>query len=208
MIKNATTIILYFVDENNKKQVLLTKRKQKLFFLGGFHVYPGGKVDKSDYNNNLIKRITPKKLNKLSIQSKINDKELLAANIIAGIREVFEEVGIILFSHNKNFPVEESRNKLISKEISFNVLAKKYDFSFDYQIDYIEHFVTPDIFPVRFDTLFFVCKLERKTKVTINEDEIESYMWISPDDALKKNEFFEIYIIPPTKITLSLLSEL
>jgi len=205
MLRNASTIIIYYTDKNNKKKVLLTKRKQELFFLGGFHVYPGGKVDNRDHDINLINRIKPDILSKISTQSEIKDKNLLGAHIIAGIREVFEEVGLKLFSMNKEGNIEEIRQQLIRKEQNFNDIIEHYDIFFDFEMDYLEHFITPNIFPVRFDTLFFIHKLNNEAKIDININEIESYIWISPEDALEKNEKFDIYIIPPTKITLSKL---
>ena len=51
----GTTVLL--CDEDDCLKVLLLKRNPKLAFAGGVWVFPGGAVDKTDYNDTSINTV-------------------------------------------------------------------------------------------------------------------------------------------------------
>lgn len=48
--------------------------------------------------------------------------------------------------------------------------------------------ITPVGIPRRFDTWFFLAKVGRDVTVTIDENEITAYQWITPQDALARRD--------------------
>jgi len=74
----ATVILLRDISEGF--QILLLKRNSRLDFHGGHWVFPGGRLDQSDYDHALVK-----------------DDEISAARV-AAVRETFEESGLKISS--------------------------------------------------------------------------------------------------------------
>src|SRR5688572_8281204 len=64
----------------NSTEVFLAQRNPKIKFLGGFHAFPGGKVESEDEG----------------IEVKNCDDAELAKFIVCAVRETFEEVGVLL----------------------------------------------------------------------------------------------------------------
>ncbi len=193
-IFKASTFILLTPDG----KVLLTLRKKSLKFLGGFHVYPGGRVDDEDYNSILSGRVSLELLKNLSSLAFMSEREMIA-HIVAGIREVFEETGIFLGSDRGNLNVVERYRKGL---LTFDDVVKECDISVPENIMYLDHWLTPPVFPVRFDTRFFLVKLEGEPEVFPNPREIEEYIWIRPEDAITRAERNQIKLMPPTYVTL------
>ncbi|MGI8669860.1 MAG: NUDIX domain-containing protein [Aridibacter sp.] len=73
--RNASSIILL---DQNKTKILWARRNPKLKFLGGFHGFTGGKVDKNDAE--------------IKVRNCENSKQ--AELIACAVRETFEEIGI------------------------------------------------------------------------------------------------------------------
>jgi 8-oxo-dGTP pyrophosphatase MutT (NUDIX family) len=67
------------------------------------------------------------------------------------------------------------------------------------------HWTPPPITPKRFLTWFFVARPEAG-KVTIDDGEIKESVWMSPDEALRRQAVQEIELAPPTFVTLTQLS--
>ena len=106
--KPASSVVL--MDDSFR--VYLTQRPKTMKFLGGYFVFPGGKVDKGDFELN------QRQLTKLSL-----DYSPHYSYYVAAARELFEEVGILLcMEDGKGMDVEkesEFRRLLIDEEISF-----------------------------------------------------------------------------------------
>ena len=196
-IYKASTVIL--CSEEGK--VLLTKRKESLKFLGGFHVYPGGRVDEKDYDREILERIPSSLIDEIKKDWFPADPKGVAAHIVAGVREVFEETGIMLLEGEFN-NLGGEREKILRGEINFKELIVKLDLIFSDNITYLEHWITPPVFPVRFDTRFFVTGVQKNYEIQPNPDEIENYIWIAPEEALELYEKQAIMLMPPTFYTL------
>ncbi len=204
-IYKAATVILL----SSEGKVLLTKRKESLKFLGGFHVYPGGRVDDGDYDSVFEDIIPYYLIDRIMKQWFTNNKREVIAHIVAGIREVFEEVGFLLLEGGKIRNLREIRWKIVKGEMNFvDMVGTNKGFSFNRDLEYIAHWITPPIFPVQFDTRFFLVKIDRIPEIEPNFGEVESYCWIEPDKALRKQEEGEIKLMPPTFYTLSKINKI
>lgn len=147
----AATVVLVRDNENSAGvEVLLLRRNSKLVFHGGHWVFPGGRIDASDF---------------AAAEAGL---EYPAAQL-AAIRETREESGI---------------------EISIE------------QLIHTAHWTTPPKLPRRFCTWFFVCPLREPAAVTVDNDEILDYRWLSPAAALADADAEKIVLPGPTKATL------
>jgi 8-oxo-dGTP pyrophosphatase MutT (NUDIX family) len=69
----------------------------------------------------------------------------------------------------------------------------------------ISRWITPEIAPRRFDTLFFLARIEPAVEVCVDGGEIASYRWFVPRVALEAHHAAEIRLAPPTFVTVSWL---
>jgi len=98
-IKNAATIILLRGSRENP-QVLMGQRGKNASFMPNKFVFPGGALDPSDSEIDFEEKISETCLEKLKLKADISIAQPLIA---AGIRELWEETGLILgTSWNKN----------------------------------------------------------------------------------------------------------
>ena len=71
----------------------------------------------------------------------------------------------------------------------------------------IARWVTPEVSPKRFDTLFFLGAVPHETEVVVDGGEIASHRWLAPADALGAQGRGEIKLAPPTFVTVTWLAE-
>ena len=218
--KFASTVILYRLKDRiddlfkSKFEIFLIQRSKEMKFLGGVHAFPGGKLEQDDFSEkNLVKC---KGLNKDQAYKLILDEKTYHKNKdyslgfwIAGIREVFEEIGI-LFAYNKALNLlnlsnpkykqkfENYREKLLRDEILFSDIVDKEElYLATDKLYYFRHFITPEISPIRYDTRFFLAELPPNQPIKPDTNEIISYEWTNPAEAIKQYRKKEIILIPP-----------
>lgn len=93
----ASTIVLVRPDEDGSFEILLTRRPSEMRFLGGFYVFPGGTVHESDYSPKTLERCRGLSASEArQILGNRHDDEVALGHWVAGVRELFEEVGVLL----------------------------------------------------------------------------------------------------------------
>jgi len=95
--KAAATVILLRQAEAQGFEVFLTRRPDAMPFLGGMYCYPGGTVTRDDMTPRMLDRcsgLTPKQAQKI-LGAHYRPLEAIGF-WIASVREVFEEVGVLL----------------------------------------------------------------------------------------------------------------
>ena len=65
-------------------------------------------------------------------------------------------------------------------------------------LKYFGQIITPEIYPMRFDTRFFLAKLPVRQIPKPHLGEIESAFWLHPETALRNYENGDLKIAPPT----------
>jgi 8-oxo-dGTP pyrophosphatase MutT (NUDIX family) len=60
------------------------------------------------------------------------------------------------------------------------------------------HWITPEGLPKRFDTYFFLTRVDRDTKLTLQESEAVDSIWISPADAVQRHFAGDFPLVFPT----------
>lgn len=219
--RNASTVVLLRPDEQGGFDILLTRRPETMRFLGGFYVFPGGTVHRDDYSVAMLRRcrrLTGAQARQ--ILGSHHDPDEAIGHWVAVARELFEEVGILLavdesgeafqpIDEVRRRRVEQKRQAMVHKQLDFaEFLASENLFCDLSQAVYFDHWVTPDMYSMRFDTRFYVATLPPKQIPLVRSEEVTHSLWIKPADALTRMNRRDFPILPPTTTVLSELSRL
>lgn len=190
--KDASAVILL---HENSSEVFLAQRNPKISFLGGFHAFPGGKVDKEDAQ--------------IEVRNCGVDEEL-AKFIVCAARETFEEIGVLLARGGDRITKGQRaslHDDLISGRFSFAEILENWGLWLDARdFQYTGFWTTPKFSPVRFKTRFFLAVCPRKQEPQIY-GEFTKGEFIKPAKALQLWENSEILISPPVLLTLQMLAK-
>lgn len=213
--RHASTIVLVRPDENGGFEVLLTRRPRQMKFLGGFYVFPGGSVHKEDYSPTVLDRcrgLTPTEARRILGGSLESDVAL--GHWVAVVRELFEEVGILLCVTESGAPIEPrdgetkkrletKRQALVKETLDFGTFLESEGLLCDLsRLVYIYHRVTPEIYAMRFDTRFYLASLPPYQTPLARSEEVTDSVWIQPDKALSRAYADGFPLIPPTTYVL------
>jgi 8-oxo-dGTP pyrophosphatase MutT (NUDIX family) len=198
----ASTVVL-LRDGKNGLEVYLLQKSRSLEFAGGAFVFPGGSLEQEDKSPEWLSYFSKEKIKKL--HEKITDipQEKVVSFYVAGMRELFEEAGILLAD---NQPAEKERIKLRQSLLeggSFLNIAKKSGFQLlPEKLIYYAHWITPQVYPIRFSARFFLAESPQDQEPSPDGREMLQGIWISPQNALCEN----LPLMTPTAITLQELS--
>jgi len=210
--KSAATVILLRPAQGGGPEVFLTRRPDRMDFLGGAYVFPGGTVRKEDCSEGIQKRcagISPHEARQALGAHFRPDTAL--GHWIAGIRELFEEAGVLLAKtpDGRNAEVsDEKRRRVVGKQISFRELLETENLFCDGGgLRYFSHWVTPEEFTVRFDTRFFIAVLPPGQVPLEKSEEVAHALWLTPERAMQLYEHGSLPMIFPTYASLRTLAD-
>jgi ribonuclease/clavin/mitogillin len=189
--RDASAIILTRGD-----QVLLAQRNPQLSFLGGWHAFSGGKLDSGD-SEITVKNCTDPDLERF---------------IVCGVRELFEEVGVLPVRNGDKLTRGQRvslHDDLISGRSSFKEILDHWGLWIDAEdFYYTGYWTTPKFSQVRFKTRFFIAECPPKQIPYPAITELQNIEFMTPADALKLWERGDILISPPVLISLQELANL
>lgn len=117
---------------------------------------------------------------------------------VAALRETAEEVGLWITTDGV---VDASPEEDVFSQ------ARRLGMTLDgAALVYFSNWVTPEVFPIRFDTRFFLAVAGADVEGRVDGDELVDLAWISPLDALRREELGEWDVAFPTRKTLELLA--
>jgi 8-oxo-dGTP pyrophosphatase MutT (NUDIX family) len=217
--KKAATVILLREMKPEGFEVFLLKRHEKSSFMGGNFVYPGGRVDHGDGHAEVCahcKGLSPEEAHR-RFGGTLPPNESVA-HWVAGIRELFEEAGVLLAYDQtgralslKNSTEQERffkyRGALQKGTLTLLQMAQeeKVFFALD-QLHYYAHWITPVARSERFDTRFFLACHPEGQEATYDQKETTLGVWLTPKQALEENLKGNAALSPPTLKTLEDLS--
>ncbi len=217
--KKAATVILLRNTPPEGFEVFLLRRHEKSSFMGGNYVYPGGRVDREDGSlkmRSFSKGMTFEEARK-TLGGMLSPEEGFAY-WIAGIRELFEEAGVLLAYDSKGNLLRlrdrdeqerfsQYRELLQKNELTLCELVQKENllFALDH-LHYYAHWITPEARSERFDTYFFVARYPSGQDASHDQKETTAGAWLTPRKALEENLTGEVVLSPPTLKTLEDLS--
>lgn len=206
-LRYASTVILVR-DGVTGIEVLLQERSGKSESFSGMFVFPGGKVDLQDADRTYETLYAEHSDEEAS--HRLNVPKYGLAYWLGGIRECFEEAGILLAYDQRgkivsfDDPASKSRFSdhraaLNAGEIGLLDICREENLTLaTNQMLYYSHWVTPVNQPRRFDTRFFVCKAPELQEPVIDNHEVVSQCWINPAEAIRRQQEEDFQIFFPT----------
>jgi 8-oxo-dGTP pyrophosphatase MutT (NUDIX family) len=217
--RNAATVVLSRPNKAGAFEVLLTRRPEQMRFLGGFYVFPGGTVHESDYAPQTLARCRGMSGDQArAILGAGNSPAVALGHWVAVVRELFEEVGVLLCDTQAGQPMhvtdgtmkqrlEQKRRAIVARQMDIGALLVSEDLYCDLsRAVYFDHWVTPDIYPMRFDTRFYLAAMPPHQRPLTTSEEVTDAVWLTPGEALTRNHRRDFPLIPPTTTVLQNLS--
>jgi 8-oxo-dGTP pyrophosphatase MutT (NUDIX family) len=217
--RQAATIILLRPAKQNGFEVFLTRRPEGMAFLGGMYCFPGGAVQNDDCSAAMMRctyGLSPNDARNI-VGAHFSPPEALGL-WVAGIRELFEEVGILLAVNKSGQPwvAEKDRSidlagrhgALLERASSFRSLLESEELLCDTSsLAYFSHWQTPEEAPIRFDTRFFLAALPKAQALLPTSPEVVHSLWLTPDRALELFAEDELAMIFPTFASIRTLAD-
>ncbi len=219
--RNASTVVLLRPDDSGGFELLLTRRPEAMRFLGGFYVFPGGTVHRDDCSAQTLARcrkLSGEQARKILGGDHGPDEAM--GHWVAVVRELFEEVGILLCQNEAGddidlanaatkLRIEQQRQAIVKKQLDFGTFLQSEKLYCDLsRAVYFDHWVTPEIYSMRFDTRFYVAALPSNQIPLARSEEVTHSLWIKPMDALTRVDRRDFPILPPTTTVLHELGRL
>jgi len=208
----ATTVLLLRPsrrgEPNSPLEVFMVVRHHQIDAFSGALVFPGGKLEDADGDKRLRGRSTG--------ATALSDEELKFR--VAGIREAFEECGILL-AHKRGRkeligaaelkPIEERwRKKLTDDEASIVDLVEAEDLELATELmTPYAHWITPTFVPKRFDTWFFLAEAPSDQVALHDGSESTDSVWIGAQQAIDEAAAGKRTLVHATTKNLELLAE-
>jgi len=196
----------------------MLQRTLAAVFAKGMYVFPGGRVDANDNEDQLE-----------AVCDGLDDEEASAllgipngglSYWVAAIRECFEEAGVLLArptSSNEliRFDTDTAlqnrfnaaRHEIHDGKMSLVELCTTESLRLvTDNIHYVSHWITPLGEPRRFDTRFFIARAPEAQEPLHDDNETIASLWVSPIEALDRHARGDLAMIPPTTSNLQFLA--
>ncbi len=178
-VRRASTVCLVR-DASGGLEVLMVQRPHTARFMPSAWVFPGGAVDPDDADP------------PAEFGSEVSDWR------VAALRELIEETGIWL--------TEDGVREGDLTERAFEVIRRKGMALDPGSLVYFSNWVTPEVFPIRFDTRFYLAMVPTDTNARVDGHELVDHAWVRPLDALDRESAGAWDVAFPTRETLKLLT--
>ena len=104
---------------------------------------------------------------------------------------------------------EIHRQAIVREELDFGEFLESEGLYCDLsRIIYFFHRVTPEFYPMRFDTRFYLAPLPAHQTPLSRSEEVTHSLWIKPAEALSQVDRHDFPILPPTTTVLEDLAEI
>jgi 8-oxo-dGTP pyrophosphatase MutT (NUDIX family) len=217
-VRAAATVMLVRDHPINGLEVFMLQRTLAAVFAKGMYVFPVGRVDANDNEDQLE-----------AICDGLDDEEASAllgipngglSYWVAAIRECFEEAGVLLARPTAERELirfdtdvalqgrfNVARHAVHDGNISLVELCTTEDLRLvTDNIHYVSHWITPVGEPRRFDTRFFIARAPEAQEPLHDDNETIASLWVSPIEALERHQRGDLAMIPPTTSNLQFLA--
>ena len=208
----ATTVLLLRPskkgDAGSPLEVFMVVRHHAIDSFSGALVFPGGKLEDRDGDAKLKARCGG--------ADKISADELKFR--VAGIREAFEECGVLLARKPGQRSViaaadlksieQKWRAKLVKNEANILDLAEAEDLELATDLmTPFAHWITPTFVPKRFDTWFYLAEAPADQVALHDGSESTDSVWIGAQEAIDESKAGKRTLVHATTKNLELLAE-
>jgi ribonuclease/clavin/mitogillin len=188
-----TAAVCILVRGDADPEVLLARRNPALRFMGGHHVFPGGRMQEGE---------------SVSCVANATD-EVHARAIQAAAREVFEETGLLCVRGTlpSRELLQQTRHRVLQSELNFTDFLAQHAFSIDADdFEPAGQWLTPSFVPIRFATQYFLYHLRGDQQEELIEGEIVGLDWLTPAEVRERWHRGQIKISTPVAYTLRQLA--
>jgi len=201
----ASTVVL--LRPAHPFDVFLVQRSDSIAFMGGAHVFPGGRVDAADN----IEDVDAMSEGMTAAIARMSDVSagVAVAHHVAALRELFEEAGVLLARPlaTPSARLADYRRDLLAGTTAFADIIRRERFRLALdELAYFAHWVTPEIETRRFDTRFFLARAPEGQTPVHDDGETSHSEWLAPMAAIERSRDGRISLPPPTWTTLSMLA--
>jgi 8-oxo-dGTP pyrophosphatase MutT (NUDIX family) len=204
--RDAATVIL-LRPSTEGPEVYYLRRQVSMEFAGGMYVYPGGGVDRRDFDAS-VAWAGPAAAD---WAERLGCEEHLArALVCAAVRETFEESGVLLAGPSPDEVVadttgadwEADRTALESRELALTELLTRRGLVLRTDLLGVwGGWTTPIFEPKRYRTWFFVALLPEGQRTRDVSSESAEVAWVPARAAVAGAEAAEMLMMPPTYLT-------
>jgi 8-oxo-dGTP pyrophosphatase MutT (NUDIX family) len=218
--KEAATVILLRRRVEQPAEgfdVLMVLRSKKSKFVPSSYVFPGGAVDEDDCSDEMAVLCRGVGRSRAFTALKgICTPAMALGTWVAGIRETFEEVGLLLAYRTDNRPLSfgnenagryrRYRNLLQQHKLTFREIMQKETLTLAVdRLHYYSHWITPWFLPIRYDVRFFIAEAPAGQEALHDGIELTDHIWITPQEALRRYHEDRFEMVYPTMMTMQTL---
>jgi 8-oxo-dGTP pyrophosphatase MutT (NUDIX family) len=189
-------------------QVYMLRRQSSMAFAPGAFVFPGGSVDARDAEIEVGWAGPDAQEWGRMIDA---PADLARALVCAAVRETFEECGVLLAGPTADTMVADTRGEdweadraaLLARSVSLAGLLRRRGLVV--RSDLLRpwsRWITPVTEERRYDTRFFAAALPTGQRARDVSGEADDAAWVEPGEALAAARRREIFLLPPTAVTL------
>ena len=193
-------------DHSAGVEVFMLRRSASMEFAPRMMVFPGGGVDPRDADPSLPwAGPTPAEWGRMLIADEVTAREL----VVAAVREVFEECGVLLAGPDAGSVVgnvsgpqwQSERAALLSHELSLAqmLIGRGLVLRSDL-LRARAHWITPEFEPKRYDTRFFAALLPAGQIADDQTSEADHADWADPVRLLEDYASGSALMLPPTVV--------
>jgi 8-oxo-dGTP pyrophosphatase MutT (NUDIX family) len=200
----AATVVM--LRQRSQLELFMVVRHHQIDFASGALVFPGGKVDKADFDAALAPWLHG-----------ASADTTMRAMQVAAIRESFEECGVLLArpeGSDELIPgsrlqvLEPYRKQLNDGAISITSFLQQENLVLACDLlHHFAHWITPPMVPKRFDTHFFIAVAPEDHLAAHDGQENVDSVWITAGDAVAAAKDGSRTIIFPTLRNLERLAK-
>ncbi len=209
----STVMLLREGEDGGGLEVFVLRRAATMSFAASAYVFPGGGVDGRDAAADLpwAGPSPAQWAGRLAAPTQEQAREL----VVAAARELFEECGVLLAGPDERSVVcdltapewDAARAALVAKEISFaQFLIERGLVLRSDLLRALDHWITPEFEPRRFDTRFFVAVLPAGQVPDDDCTEADHVRWVRAADLLAERRAGAATLLPPTELCLQRLA--
>jgi 8-oxo-dGTP pyrophosphatase MutT (NUDIX family) len=190
--------------------VCLVRRQDEVAFMGGAHVFPGGRLHEGDFAEATHKWCDGADVAGRHLPGLPSGEAI--AHHVGAVRELFEEAGVLLARRDgamvalsgraERARYSDYRAALMSGTISMDCLAaaEQIRFALDALVPFA-HWTTPETEHRRYDVRFFLAHVDNSEPLPPSTSRTE-VLWADPIDAVERCRRGELLLAPPTWTTL------
>ncbi|MEX0874898.1 MAG: MBL fold metallo-hydrolase [Actinomycetota bacterium] len=217
-IRDAATVVVVRPTDAGSYEVLLTRRPQTMAFMGGTYVFPGGTLDAADSSDTMAARSALGVTEALERLGEQIPAEQALGLFCCAVRELYEEVGILLAVEEGGTPVDPAKVREVYSprhaEVAHDaslfaafLAGEGLTLSTD-QLNPHGRLITPEQAPIRFDARFFIAPMPEGQAVVPDPSEVVDWLWVMPADAVERAQRKALDVPIPTLAILQGLAEI